>query len=496
MSNIDNQKLLLGIDIGTSSIKFSVVDRELKNYYSNAVKYKYDTLNKDWTEINPAVWTDIICTELLKIFKMPFSKSIKGICPTAQMHTLVFLNEKNAPIRKAIMWNDKRTKNIITDLKVALGKKLDFKYNANIISTGSPLANLIWLKENEPNNFKRLKKICMCKDYINTFLTDKIATDFCDASVSCLMDLEKGKWSKKICEYFGIDIGILPNIQKSTEQVGLLKGNICQQLSIKETIPVFTGTGDNAATVLATKYFEKTKLVLSLGTSGVVLTENKHLSLSGKNILFRYLEKKYILAQTSLSTGGRSFDWWVNDVLQATNYNNEQKFSSEKIINNEILFLPYLSGEKYLYKNPNLTGTFYNLSINDNRFDLNLAVLEGVIFTLKSLYLISNNKKQKLDNLILLGGGSKSDVWANIVANVFNTTVIRFKNSIEAVTGAAIIGLLALHEEICIHENNEQKVKPKLKFIKHYQKKYKYFCSVSDKINELSSTKKSLSTEI
>lgn len=492
---IDSKNLLLGIDIGTSSIKFSIVDRELKEYYYHAVKYKYITLNEDWTEIDPVTWSDIIFTEFSKIFKLPLSKRIMGICPTAQMHTIVFLDNKYTPVRNAIMWNDRRTKNIISNLKKDLVQNLGISYNANIISTGSPLSSIMWLKENEPENFRRIKKVCMCKDYINLFLTGKIATDYCDASTSGLMDLEKGSWSRKICSYFGIDIGILPNIQDSTAKVGILKDSICQSLSIKKAIPIFTGTGDNAATLLATKYCEKAKLVLSLGTSGVVLSENNQLSLTGQNILFKYSNKKCILSQTSLSTGGKSFDWWVNDVLNASDYSEEQRFTKEKIANNKVLFLPYLSGEKYLYKNPDISGVFYNLNINNDRFDLNLAVLEGVTFALKSLYLNSNSSKQKLNSLILLGGGSKSDTWAKIVANIFDTTVIRFNEPIEAVTGALIIGLLGLNEKITIHNKIEKKVKAEQKLVKHYQEKYKYFCVVSDKINELSAVVKKKFTD-
>lgn len=485
LRTINDNKFLLGIDIGTSSIKFSITDAHLKEYYYNSIKYEYDTLNKDWVEINPSVWTTIIATELRKIFKLPFAKQIAGICPTAQMHTLVFLDEKGIPVRKAILWNDRRTKNSIAKLKKELEQELKLFYNAKIISTGSPLANLLWLKENEQENFNKLHKICMCKDYVNSFFTGNVVTDYCDASTSCMLDLEKETWSQKICDHFGIDISILPIIQASTEIVGLLKSDLADELSITQSLPIFTGTGDNAATVLATKYFDESELVISLGTSGVVLTENKKLSLIGKNILFKYANQESVLSQTSLSTGGKSFDWWINDILKTSEYSNEQEFSENQIAENEVLFLPYLSGEKYLYKNPYLSGAFYNLNLQNSRYDLNLAVLEGVTFALKSLYMNTRDNTHKLNDLILLGGGAKSDSWANIVANIFGTTVIRYKNSIEAVQGAVIIGMLGLKEEISITKRYGNKIYPNKDLIPHYNKKYQEFCVLSDKMDEI-----------
>lgn len=485
MRTINDKKLLLGIDIGTSSIKFSITDASLKEYYYNSIKYEYDMLNKDWTEIDPNVWINIIITEVKSIFKLPFSKRISGICPTAQMHTLVFLDEKGSPVRKAILWNDRRTKNSIAKLERELDQDLELFYNANIISTGSPLANLLWLKKEEPENFSKIHKICMCKDYINFFFTGKVVTDYCDASTSCLMDLEKIAWSEKICDFFNFDIKILPTIQESTEMVGEMKKEIADELSITQNVKFFTGTGDNAATILAAKYFGESKLILSLGTSGVVLTENESLSLVGKNILLKYSNKEVIISQTSLSTGGKSCDWWFNNILNTSEYNDEQRFSENQIKKSEVLFLPYLSGEKYLYRNPYLSGAFYNLSLETDRHDLNLAILEGVTFTLKSLYMKSRDSIYKLNELILLGGGSKSDPWANIVANIFNTTVIRYKNSIEAVHGAAIIGLLGLKEEISITTSTDSRIYPKENLIPHYNNKYRYFCFLSDKMSDI-----------
>lgn len=479
------KKLMLGIDIGTSSIKISVVDNNLKEYYFNSIKYEYETINNEWTEINPNVWKELLINELDKIFQCSFADKISGICPTAQMHTLIFLDENDLPVRNAIMWNDRRTKQSIESLKKALLNDLNLIHNSNLISTGSPLANLLWIKEVEKENFRRIKKVCMCKDYINYIFTGNIVTDYCDASTSCFMDLDKKEWSEEIANYFGYDIDILPKIQKSTDIVGILKDEFLKKYSLGKSIPVYTGTGDNAATVLAVKSFGESSLVLSLGTSGVVLTESDDLSFYGKNILFNYGNENSIISQLSLSTGGKSVDWWFNNILDTSEYDKEQTFTAEKIKKNEVIFLPFLSGEKYLFKNPNLSGTFFNLQLGIDRFDLNLAVLEGITFALKALYNISSDKTKDVENLYVIGGGAKSESWLKIIADIFQANVYRFNKKIEAVTGACIIGFIGLQEEICVSNKSKVLFHPDKHFRDHYFSKFEEFNFVLEKMNNI-----------
>lgn len=478
--------LVLGIDVGSSAIKFLVSDCNLNEYYRNTVKYKNKFFNDEWVEINPSTWEKIILDEFKIIFQREFSKNIKTICTSAQMHTIIFLDENNTAFRNAIMWNDRRTKHNISEIKKNISEKLPVFLNYQIISTGSPLSNLLWLKDNRPDEYKNIKKICMCKDYINLFLSGILATDYSDASTSCLFDFESEGWSKEICDLYEIDINILPEIFESTYTLGELSLTFKRSLDINHNIQIIVGAGDNSSTVIANNYLTGSELTLSIGTSGVVLCESKVLSEISKNILIKYNGINKKICQTSLSAGGKSLDWWTNDILESHDYLDQGDFDELEIHKGKVIFLPYLEGEKYIYKNPESFGTFYNLSTLSNKKEMTISVMEGVAFALKMLSKNISKNCYYINELTMMGGGAKSDIWTQIIANVFECKVNRFEKQVEAVHGGVVLGFLSMGITIDKNKRRYIQFEPSQNYYPYYQKKFKKFEYLANKINNIS----------
>jgi len=468
-------KLYLGIDVGTSSIKFLVTDSSLKKIYEKSKKYSYRTINKDWTEIDPSLWLNIIKEELKNIFSQSFSEDIIGICTTGQMHTTVFLDKQDEPVRNAIMWNDKRTKNRLDKIKSSIYENKKTRHLSNIVSTGMPLLNLLWVKENEPKKYNNIKKILTCKDYINYFLTGKHITDYCDASTSLFMNLLDWKWSPEILRMFDLDQSILPRIEHSSKDLGYLRNDVKNELNIDHDVKVFVGTGDNAATVVSTNNLSSNDLVVSLGSSGVILApSNDELSKRGKNILFKAKESEQnIITQGSLSTGAKNLEWWISNILESKSFENEEMgIKQDDILDNDVLFFPHLNGEKYLFGNPNLNGSFIGLNLQTVRHDMNISILEGVAFALKELY-TKIVKKSDYEQIVLIGGGSKSRLWIQTISNVFNLPVVNLKNSGEAVIGAIKIAIIGEENKKHSEKSSDYEIiEPIEKIVRHYEEKY------------------------
>ena len=465
------RKLSLAIDVGTSNVKFLVANEKFEQVYFNSVSYKVENEDKFIKEIDPLVWKKILIEELKKIFEYNFSKNITNICATAQMHTTLFLDKNGKAIRKAIMWDDKRNYNKVSQIKDELLKKCNKLHEANIVANGNPLVNLLWVKDREKDKYNCIHKICFVKDYINMVLTGKIATDYSDASTSGLFNLEKKNWDKDIIRYYDINEQILPEIKKSDDLVGLLSKEIKDELGIKNKIEILAGMADNAATFYAIKKLKNSDVAISLGTSAVLIRCIDYLNNKGKNIVLLTNTEEYLCNQSTVATSGSAIDWW-NKIIKSSKFLTIKEIEAEKLYENDTIFLPYLSGEKYILKNSNMKGAFLGLTRQTSREDFLLAVLEGISFAIK---LLSDSYKDKnISEIVLVGGGSKNDLWTKIIASVMNNNIIKFNIDLMSVHGAA---LLALKSNKSLEFNNIKYkcIKPDKNLYIHYYKKYEIF---------------------
>lgn len=484
--------LFLAIDVGTTSIKFRITDMDFKTIYSNSVKYDFINLNGDWTEIDPEVWFNIILNEFSIIFEHTWSKKIVGIGVTGQMHTISFIDNNGDPMRNSILWNDRRTKGLISTVKKQIKSLNDDIVNSDVLSTGSPLLNLLWLKENEPENFKNINKFLITKDYINFRLTGAIGTDYCDSSTSCMTNKDTNNWSDDIIEFFNFSEKIFPQIFSSTHVIGYLTDEISVKYNIEQNIAVIVGTGDNVATYISTGSHLTNIPVISLGTSAVLLSPKSSSDEKDrlKTITFKInnSNEAQSIIQGSLSSGGKSLDWWIEEILKTSDYVREQKdIDNNIILQNKCIYIPYLNGEKYIFENPNMFGAFIGLTPDTTRHELTLSVMEGVAFGLKYLYKKMNTHLNSTSNILLIGGGAKNKLWTKVIANILEANVFQPVDNGDPTNGMIQLLVMTLTNKTIKNDSNIELLHATCdKLVSYYNLKFESFTSWSKAIDNKS----------
>lgn len=472
----------VGLDIGTTSIKVAAVTKQLKTVFEKQYAYDYLTPQKGWTEIEPDTWVEIAVNGLRELFQELPAETVKGIGITGQMHTTVFVNKHGFSVRPAIMWNDNRTKESIPEIKQVLESNDQSAHISKVVSTGSPLANLLWVRENEPQLFEQIDKVLIAKDYVKWKLTGIYATDYCDASTSSLFDLHTDHWSKEVQELFGLDSKLFPEIRPASAIVGELTEELCKELKLEKAIPVVSGTGDNVASALVSGGFETMQPLISLGTSGVVVIPNgqHQLKTRGKNVIARITEKdNSIITQGTVQAGAKINSWWLERILQTDKYSEEQeKIPKELLGENEVFFFPHMNGEKTLFAEPDLKGAFIGLGLETGRTEMYLAVLEGLAFGIRQLFEAMKNEEPP-EYFTIVGGGAKSKLWIKIFANVLGYPIKRVLTSQEAVHGAAISAIMGVEENFTFPKNGAQLLQPDPVLVEKYSQRYKKYVKLT-----------------
>lgn len=435
----------IGVDVGTSSAKLLLLDETGQILKTVTRDYSNLSPHPGWREQNPETWFNNVITGIKELLENFDSKSVKGIGVTGQMHTTVFLDDKGESIRDAILWNDTRTSYLVEQLKSEVGKHEEIEYLNKIISTGSASANLLWLKENEIDNFKRIKTLLIVKDYIVYRLTGVVSTDYCDASTSSLFDFNKKEWSEKMKSI--LEVGdIFPKIYSSSDVVGCLKKDIAESLGMNLDVKVIAGTGDNAASTISTGSIGLDSATLSLGTSGVIFVPSEHSNFLGraKNIVFSISDNNEInLLQGTVRSAASCNKWLMEDILKTSDYSLEQeKISIDDLGKNKVFFFPHLTGDKLVFADPLIKGAFIGLGIDTTREQMIQAMLEGVAFGLKDVLEVYKSMGINIERARITGGGTKSNLWIQIISNVLNMTLDKLSSSAGPGYG---VGLLALY---------------------------------------------------
>ncbi len=436
------KQTFLGIDLGTSAMKLVLIDGEKNVLAQITEEYQVAQPERGFNEIDPEIWYNCMIAAVKKILDKCDRKSIRGIGVTGQMHTLVTLDENGSPVRPAIMWNDIRTKDMIPSLKEKIKDFPEGEYLSKTISTGSPAANLCWMKENEPDNFRRIKKFLIGPDYLVYRLTGHCGTDYCEASTSCLYRIKAREWSKDMMELIGLDESVYPEIRGSVLSAGPIKKELADSLGLDPDTDVLTGTGDNPATAISTGCLGRGYPVISLGTSGVFMmtvpsfTDNA----KGKMILFSFDDKNYsYLVQGAVQSNGSTFDWWVRNIMNEKYSNIDALAEKHKLSGNSLIFYPHLMGDKTLYADPNIRGAFIGLSTETTRADMVYAVIQGLCFSFRELAEKMRLPLRDFGSVKVVGGGSRSRIWMQTLANVLNIRIEQLNGMIGPAFGIALL---------------------------------------------------------
>ena len=437
--------LYIGIDLGTSAAKLLLMDElgEIKNVISK--EYPLEFPKPGWSQQNPEDWRKAILEGIPELLTGFDGASVAGIGCGGQMHGLVILDENDNVIRPAILWNDGRTAAQVDYLNNEVGKEKLSGMTANIAFAGFTAPKILWVWENEPENFARIAKIMLPKDYVNYILTGVHACDYSDASGMLLLDVEHKCWSRQMLEIVGVTEKQMPKLFESYHCIGTVKPDVAKLLGLGERVVVAAGAGDNAAAAVGTGVVGEGGCNISLGTSGTVFISSEKFGVDSTNALhaFAHADGGYHLMGCMLSAASCN-KWLMEDILQTTDYAAQQAAIREACLGeNHTYFLPYLMGERSPINDTDARGTFIGMTMDTTRADLVQAVLEGVAFAIRDSVEVARSLGISITSSKICGGGAKSALWKRILANVLNIPLESPESEQGPGMGGAMLAMVA-----------------------------------------------------
>ena len=492
-NRIKEQSMLyyIGIDLGTSAVKLLLMEGNGKIVRVTSREYPLYFPHPGWSQQNPEDWYKQSMDGLCELLDGIDKSQVAGISFGGQMHGLVVLDENDQVIRPAILWNDGRTFRENDYLNQVIGKEKLSEYTANISFTGFTAPKILWMKNNEPENFARIKKIMLPKDYLAYRLTGVHCTDVSDASGMLLFDVKNRCWSEEMCEICGVHKEQLAKVYESYETVGTLLPEIAQNLGLPETVKVAAGAGDNAAAAVGTGTVGNGQCNISLGTSGTIFISSDQFAVDKNNALhaFAHADGHYHLMGCMLSAASCN-KWWMDEIIGTKDYGTEQA-AITKLGENHVYFLPYLMGERSPHNDPDARGTFIGMTMNTSRADMTQAVLEGVAFALRDSFEIAKSLGIQINRTKICGGGAKSLLWKKIIANVLNVKVDVPETEEGPGYGAAILAAVACSEYASVEEAAQKLLKvvdtvePDAELAAKYEERYAQFKQIYPTVKEL-----------
>lgn len=476
--------LYIGVDLGTSSVKLLLMDEvgDIKNIVTK--EYPLFFPKPGWSEQNPTDWYDAFVVGIKELMNGFDASVVDGISFSGQMHGMVTLDENDEVIRPAILWNDGRTQEECDYLNITIGREKISEYTANMALTGFTAPKILWVKKHEPENFARISKIMLPKDYLAYRLSGVHCTDVSDASGMLLLDVKNKCWSKEMLDLVGIREEQLATIYESYQVVGTLTSAASADLELPETVKIIAGGGDQAVAAVGTGTVGDKKCNISLGTSGVVFVSSEQFAVDPMNSLhsFAHADGKYHFMGCMLSAAA-SNKWWMDEIIRTKEYSKEQE-NITKLGENHVYFLPYLMGERTPHNNPDARATFIGMSMDTTREDMTQAVLEGVAFALRDSFEILKSLGITVTRTRINGGGAKSPLWCKIMANVLDVKVDKINSEEGPAFGAAILAAVGCGTYATVEEATEQLIRvvettdqdPEL--VEKYNARYEVFKSL------------------
>ena len=476
-------KLYIGVDLGTSAVKLLLMDEQgqIKNVVSK--EYPLEFPQPGWSQQNPEDWRKAIMEGIPELLTGFRGTDVAGIGCGGQMHGLVILDENDHVIRPAILWNDGRTAKQVDYLNNEIGKERLSELTANIAFAGFTAPKILWVKENEPENFNKIAKIMLPKDYINYVLTGVHSCDYSDASGMLLLDVQHKRWSREMLDICGISENQMPKLFESYECIGTVKPEIATILGLGENVKVAAGAGDNAAAAVGTGVVGEGGCNISLGTSGTVFISSRNFGVDQNNALhaFAHADGGYHLMGCMLSAASCN-KWLMDEIYQTSDYAAEQApITQDKLGENHVYFLPYLMGERSPINDTNARGTFIGMTMDTTRADLTQAVLEGVAFAIRDSVEVARSLGITISSSKICGGGAKSPLWKQMIANILNAELECLESEQGPGMGGAMLAMVACGEyasvqEVCdkfVHVASTAKPEPEL--VEKYEKRYQQF---------------------
>ncbi len=430
----------LGMDLGTTSLRSLVVDAGGAVVGGASAGYPTAQPHPGWTEQEPDDWWRACRSALAELSARGLLAQVEGIGLTGQMHGSVFLDRQHRILRPAILWNDQRTADEAADIEERVGQRRLIRLTGNRALTGFTAPKLLWLRHHEPHRFRRLRHLLLPKDYLRLRLTGELATDVADASGTLLFDIRGRRWSAELMRLLDLEEALLPVALESPAVSGHVGESAAADLGLPEGTPVVAGAGDQAAGAVGAGAVSPGVVMVGIGTSGVVFTAAEHPAVERRGRLHAFCHAApgvWHVMGVMLAAGG-SFGWLASALGKSAEY-LAKKAAASPVGSGGLIFLPYLSGERTPHADPLARGAFVGLTTSHGPGDLARAVMEGVAFGLRDCLELVRALRLPIDEVRLIGGGARSSLWRQIVADVLGLPILRLKAEEGAAYGAALL---------------------------------------------------------
>ncbi|MFC3882140.1 xylulokinase [Bacillus songklensis] len=488
-----SEPLLLGTDIGTQGTKVVVITLDGKVKASGYASYQFEVPQPGWTEQDPLIWWQAFVKACREIWDKGIDpKQVTAIGISGQMHSLVLLDDHNKILRPAILWNDVRTSEECVEIENIVGKEKMYNITKNAVLPGFTAPKIRWVQKHEPAVFKQIHRVLMPKDYIVFRLSGEFSADVSDASGTVLFDVERRDWSTALIEALGFSPSWFPKVYESQEVAGTVTREANAETGLPEGIPIVAGAGDNAAAALGNGIYEEGMGIVSIGTSGTVFVpfnevpqfEVHNEKLQTVHFFCHCLPNKWHAMGVTLSAG-MSLSWFKTQFYgqsfeELIKQAEEVPPGAEKLI-----FLPYLNGERTPHNDPDARGVFFGLSYQHSRGHFVRSILEGVAFSMKEcLELIKQLDGTKAyDELYLTGGAVKSELWSQILSNVFSSRFVAYKEREGPALGAAFLaglgtGVWKRPGDIPFDTSEARLTEPEMELTGKYERLYDVYSSL------------------
>lgn len=454
--------MFLGIDLGTSGIKVVIIDSNGEITSSVSAGLEVSRPQPLWSEQDPESWWQALDTCMQTLGSKLELSCIRGIGLSGQMHGATLLDENGQVIRPAILWNDGRSAQQCKEIEAAVSNARSI--SGNIVMPGFTAPKLLWVKQNEEQNFSRIDKVLLPKDYLRFRLTGEYASDMSDSAGTAWFDVAKRDWNEALLAATGLSIAHMPELFEGNEITGNLSADLAETWGMKQ-VPVVAGGGDNAAGAVGVGIVKPGQAMLSLGTSGVYFAVADGYFADPESAVHSFchaLPKTWHLMSVVLSAAS-CLQWYAEVIAKAeVGVLLEELFDEQVDLQQGCYFLPYLSGERTPHNNPNAKGAFIGLTHSTTRAAMTHAVLEGVSFAFADGADVLHRTGVNPTDITLIGGGSRSVYWRQMLADVLNRPLAcRSGGDVGPALGAARLALLAVEpdatlEQVCKQPKLEQ----------------------------------------
>lgn len=491
----------LGVDTGTGGTRALLIDaagREIA-----AVTAPHEEIRMEhplWAEQRPEDWADgaVLAIRGALAKAGASGRDVRGVGLSGQMHGLVMLDKAGAVIRPSLIWCDQRSQPQVDFINAKLGKDKVLESIANPVLTGFTLPKLLWVRDREPRHFERMRTMLLPKDYIRYRLTGEFATEVSDASGTALLDVVHRRWSYEMVDGLGLDRGILPAVYESSDITGTISAHAAELTGLAAGTPVVGGGGDQAASAVGNGIVEPGIVSCTIGTSGVVFAHTDSASWDPQGRVHTFChavrDKWHVMGVTQ--GAGLSLQWFRNQLAPGATYDELMREAATAPAGSQGLFwLPYLMGERTPHLDASARGGWIGLTAKHTRADLIRAVIEGVAYSLKDCLEIVEGLGVPVDTVRASGGGARSPLWRQILADVFDRRVATLETQEGSAYGAALLamtgtGQFASVAEACAATIREaESIRPRAAEAASYAKGYETYRALYPALRQAASVR-------